>query len=455
MTSYRICCYMGLQFLGYLIQILPLLFLFYAPYPKEILRFSKKRILLCLTIFYVAMSAGAAILLGEITWREMGMAKTTWIANVIFFIDILVGTVVYFNSFREKVSGKYLFYTCVLEYGIALYILNEIGGRFIEIPFDNHYPYGVSTIVIYGVCTASTFPFVYYFLRKFGIRGLEQGNRKSLCMITVCSVIIVLLTIAALQMGVGLRSFRGKEEAKIYESILLLCILAANVISYIIYFFCMILEQEKEKMESRVIAYEMQYKNFHEGIEKERRMYHNLRHHFRTMSVLAANGHIDELQEYIGGYLENLDHVELRSLSYNPVIDSVISYYIRQAELAGIRVNCDIQVKKDYLFDIKDMTVLIGNAMENALKACEEKRKDAYIDFAMKQYRQSILIKVENKIYLEKVPQRTIQFGRKRYGLASIELVARKYEGSVEAWQEGDVFILRVVLNMPDDRRKL
>lgn len=454
MTSYHICWYMGLQFLGYLIQILPLMVLFYAPYPRESLRVSKKWILLPLAVFYVATSAGAAVLLGKLAWRETGTAVGTWIANVIFSIDILAGSLVYFNSFREKVSGKFLFYTCVLEYGISLYILNEIGERFIKIPSDNSYPYGVSTILIYSICTAATWPFIYCFLRKFGGKSMVQSNRKNLRMITACSVIIVLLTIAALQMGVGLRSFRGEEKAKIYESVLLLCILAANAISYIIYFFCMILEQERERMEARVTAYEIQYENVHEGIERERRMHHNLRHHFRTMSVLASDGRIRELQEYIGKYLENLEHVELRTLSRNPVIDSVISYYIQRAEQAEIHVNCDIQVKEDYLFDIKDMTVLIGNAMENALEACGDKENDAYIDFSMKQYRQSILIKVENKVCPGKATQRAERSERKKYGLASIELIAKKYEGSAEAWQEGDVFILRVVLNMPGDRRK-
>ena len=134
----------------------------------------------------------------------------------------------------------------------------------------------------------------------------------------------------------------------------------------------------------------------------------------------------------------------------------MLSYYIQQADEAKINVNCDIQVREDYLFDIKDMTVLIGNAMENALKAaagCTD--SDAYINFMMKQYRQSILIKIENKVCPGKSIQRSgSERIEKSYGLNSIELIAEKYEGSMEAWQEGDVFILRVVLNMPDGKDK-
>lgn len=73
----------------------------------------------------------------------------------------------------------------------------------------------------------------------------------------------------------------------------------------------------------------------------------------------------------------------------------------------------------------------------------------------MKQYRRSILIKIENKVCPGNIVGNLKKKRSERsYGLDSIELITEKYEGSMEAWQEGDVFILRVVLNMPDGREK-
>ena len=40
--DYGICSYTVLQFCGYLLQLLPLLFLFYVPYSQELLRFPKE-----------------------------------------------------------------------------------------------------------------------------------------------------------------------------------------------------------------------------------------------------------------------------------------------------------------------------------------------------------------------------------------------------------------------------
>lgn len=456
MGNSDICCYAVIQFAGYLIQILPLMYLFYVPYKQEFLRFSRGRILLLLTLFYVIMSAGVALFLGFQVRQRAGDAALTWIANIFFLADILMGTLVYFTSFRDRSGGKIFTYSFVIEYGIMLYILNEIGTRFFDMPYAQYAPYGLAGLMLNALCTLLTFPLVYWFLKKFNGSEMMLVNKKNLFLITTSSVIIIVLTMIALQMEVGLKEMPGSLKKDIYECVLLVCLLLANIISYVIYFACMMLEREKEKIESRLTAYEMQYESVREGIEREKHMHHNLRHHFRTLGVLASEEKIDELQEYINNYLKDLDEIELRKPSNNPVINSVLSYYIQQAEEADVHVQCDIQVKNDQFFDIKDMTVLIGNAMENALKAARGcKMGEAYIHFMMKQYRQSVLIKIENKV----CPGKSVgsQLRDKRgssYGLASIEMIAGKYEGSMEAWQEDDIFILRVVLNTVDMKGK-
>ena len=76
MINYDICGYSFIQFCGYLLQILPLMFLFYVPFRQEALRFPKRRILLLLTVFYILVSAGTAVFLGTQVWQNVdGAAK--------------------------------------------------------------------------------------------------------------------------------------------------------------------------------------------------------------------------------------------------------------------------------------------------------------------------------------------------------------------------------------------
>lgn len=438
-----------------MLQILPILFLFFTPYSQANLRFSKRRLLAVLSMFYILASVAAGVILAGMYQQHMSDVHITWFANIIFGSYLLVGTAVYFMAFQKGVRGKILFYMFVIEYALLLYILNEIGTRFIVLGEDTFSPYGYTTLFIYAVSTAVTFPLIYGFFHRFNVQEMLRINQKNLYMITGCSVVIVVITVIALQMMIGLRDLNEQIIARVYESILMVCLLIANLLSYVIYFSCMILERDKEKIESRMTAYELQYTNVRENIEKGRRMHHNLRHHFRTLGTLAAEGRTQELQDYINGYLIDLDEMEVKQVSGNPVISSVLSYYIQQSEEEHIHIKCDIQVKDNYPFDIKDMTVLIGNAMENALEAsrqCEEGQ--ASISVMMRQYKKSVLIKIENTVPPEDMAGTHMKKDKKNYGLASIEMIAGKYEGSMEAWREHGKFILRIVLNIMDAKKE-
>lgn len=444
--------YVIFQFLGYAVQIIPIIFLFYAPYGQKSLRFSKKTLLIVLTVVYTAASAAAALLLGRLYMANMNRTSIIWIANTIFFLYLMVGTVVYFVSFRKGTRGKILFYMFVIEYGMALYILNEVATKFV--PSDRNIdPYTPECVLIYAGATLVTFPLLYYSLHKFNDQELNRVPQKNLRFITVCSIAIVAVTVIGMQMEVALSSNCTSLSGRIYLSILLVCILFANLLSYFIYFGCMILEQEKEKIQSRLSAYEMQYENVQKNIERDRQLHHNLRHHFRTLSVLASEQRLPEMQDYINNYLEDLDEIELRQVSENSVLNSVLSYYIQKAEEKGIRIRCDIQVRENYLFDIKDMTVLLGNALENALRAAQECRKDITpcICVMIRQYKKSLLFKIENTID-ETAYQKDREKGKNRqgYGLSSIEMIAEKYQGSMDAWKENGKFILHVVLNIDE-----
>lgn len=442
--------YVIFQFLGYTVQIIPIIFLFYAPYGQRSLRFPKKTLLTVLTAGYIAASAAAALLLGRLYMENMNRTSVIWSANIIFSLYLMAGSVVYFLSFRKGTRGKILFYMFVIEYGMALYILNEVATKFVP-SFGKGDPYTPECVLIYAGTTLVTFPLLYYSLHKFNDQELGRIPQKNLRFITVCSIAIVAVTVIGMQMEVALSSKCTSLSGRIYLSVLLVCILLANLLSYFIYFGCMILEQEKEKIQSRLSAYEMQYENVKENIERDRRMHHNLRHHFRTLGVLASEQRLPEMQDYINNYLEDLDEIELRQVSENSVLNSVLSYYIQKAEEEGIRVRCDIQVKENYLFDIKDMTVLLGNALENAIQAAQECLQDITprICVMIRQYKKSLLFKIENTID-ETGYQKEREKGknRRRYGLSSIEMIAEKYQGSMDAWKENGKFILHVVLNI-------
>lgn len=449
MEEQHIWLYIVLQFLGYLMQMIPVLWLLYAPYQQKHLRFSKWRLLFVLSTALSAVAAAGAIYLGSLYGQGGGTAVLSNRGNLIFSGCLMAGTLTYFLSFRRGVKGQLLLYMLVMQYGLLLYSFNRITVKFWEVSFlPTMHPYSLATLLTYLVTVGVSFPFFYHFLKHGHIQELLRMNRSGLRMITGCSFMILVLMVLSLQMESLLTLEGVSGRGNVYISIWMLCLMAADVLSYVIYFGCLILEKEKSEMKSQLSSYRQQYKWLNERIEKEKKRRHNLRHHLRTMDTLAQNGQVESLQEYIARYLEEVREVELQKLSGNPVVDEVMSYYVVQAREKQIDLTCSMKIRENLALNLADMTVLLGNAMENALYGCETcEEKARKIRVMIRQFRKNLLIKVENRIPSGEYESLGANV-RKGYGLESIDMIARKYQGSMDAVREEDKFVLRVILNL-------
>lgn len=449
MEEQHIWLYIVLQFLGYLMQMIPVLWLLYAPYQQKHLRFSKWRLLFVLSTALSAVAAAGAIYLGSLYGQGGGTAVLSNRGNLIFSGCLMAGTLTYFLSFRRGVKGQLLLYMLVVQYGLLLYSFNRITVKFWEVSFlPTMHPYSLATLLTYLVTVGVSFPFFYHFLKHGHIQELLRMNRSGLRMITGCSFMILVLMVLSLQMESLLTLEGVSGRGNVYISIWMLCLMAADVLSYVIYFGCLILEKEKSEMKSQLSSYRKQYKWLNERIEKEKKRRHNLRHHLRTMDTLAQNGQVESLQEYIARYLEEVREVELQKLSGNPVVDEVMSYYVVQTREKQIDLTCSMKIRENLALNLADMTVLLGNAMENALYGCETcEEKARKIRVMIRQFRKNLLIKVENRIPSGEYESLGANV-RKGYGLESIDMIARKYQGSMDAVREEDKFVLRVILNI-------
>ena len=449
MEEQHIWLYIVLQFLGYLMQMIPVLWLLYAPYQQKYLRFSKWRLLFVLSTALSAVAAAGAIYLGSLYGQGGGTAVLSNRGNLIFSGCLMAGTLTYFLSFRRGVKGQLLLYMLVVQYGLLLYSFNRITVKFWEVSFlPTMHPYSLATLLTYLVTIGVSFPFFYHFLKHGHIQELLRMNRSGLRMITGCSFMILVLMVLSLQMESLLTLEGVSGRGNVYISIWMLCLMAADVLSYVIYFGCLILEKEKSEMKSQLSSYRQQYKWLNERIEKEKKRRHNLRHHLRTMDTLAQNGQVESLQEYIARYLEEVREVELQKLSGNPVVDEVMSYYVVQAREKQIDLTCSMKIRENLALNLADMTVLLGNAMENVLYGCETcEEKARKIRVMIRQFRKNLLIKIENRIPSGEYESLGANV-RKGYGLESIDMIARKYQGSMDAVREEDKFVLRVILNI-------
>lgn len=454
------CIYSVIQFTGFLLQILPVVFLIYVPYDNRQLKISKKKI--------TWIMAGIAIVVFAVTSFFMGMflsAENRGLlvagANLIFALYWGFGTAVYFLNQKKGNPGRLLSYMIAIQYAVIAYTIAELGtkitGEFFK--FSILVPYSLDGIAFYVIFTLLTYPFVYYYLKKYSFYKLKRISRKNIYVISACSLVLFIIYIAAIlvQMQMGIE---GVD--KVYRFVWILSLILTDILAYVIFFVCLNIEDRNSEIQVQLAAAELQYKSLCERIEEEKRMEHNMRHHFRSLVSLMEDKKYGELEQYLRSYLNEWELLGGKKISRNPVINHVLEYYFKEAEAKGIHVEKEIEVKEYYPFSISDMTVLLGNLMENALEACDRcEEREPFLRIMIKQYKKSILIEESNDcLYFEPEQQgrgraKSSKQGRAEgYGIASIRMIAEKYRGSVEFWSAEGTFTIRIVMNIPDNRQK-
>ena len=90
-------------------------------------------------------------------------------------------------------------------------------------------------------------------------------------------------------------------------------------------------------------------------------------------------------------------------------MDDLLGFYIQHAREEDILVDANIQpIHKNLGFDIIDLTVLIGNIMENAMDACRLVSQKPYIRIWLRLSESALLMKIENSCLTDGTQIRTI-----------------------------------------------
>lgn len=138
----------------------------------------------------------------------------------------------------------------------------------------------------------------------------------------------------------------------------------------------------KEKKLSESL--ELQRRGFEQlsqSVDAGRLYRHDMRHHLKVLSGMAQQNNSVEIMEYIEELNKNAELSIPEAFCKNPAINAVLSEYINRAKKLGCRTKLRISVPEELPFELPDVCIILSNALENALNACEKCPEDKrYID---------------------------------------------------------------------------
>lgn len=183
------------------------------------------------------------------------------------------------------------------------------------------------------------------------------------------------------------------------------------------------------------------------------KLYHDLHNHLEVMYRGLMCGKNAEVIQYIKDLRGPVQELSQASWTGDGVVDYLISSKLALAEREGIKTEVYAEIPRNTNIRGADLTAVLGNLLDNAIEA-SQKCKDVlrFITLTMRRINNMIVIKVENGC--EELPRREnggFQSAKtdKRlhgWGLKSVKAAAERYDGTVDAVFEDNIF--RVVVTL-------
>lgn len=301
--------------------------------------------------------------------------------------------------------------------------------------------------------------FLIICLKKFfqneNMRSLPNKYNIILLLIPVGSMFVVY--------NIFMLSIETSEKNHIRESLTSsIIILLINIIIFKLY---LILSKEKE-LEKYNVVYEQQLELCTQHMrEKEnvmmefRNARHDIKQHFIVLIEMLDNNQNELAMDYLRKLIKMapLSNIGI-SRTDNIVVDSLVNAKYTIALKEEIKFTVDIHIPMQLPFYSADLSILLGNILDNAIEASLQiAKEERYIKFFMKFETNTLIITVINAFNGELIKNRNgkiisskVEAGYHGIGLESVRKVATKYHGSVVLETKQETFIIKVILcNLP------
>lgn len=213
------------------------------------------------------------------------------------------------------------------------------------------------------------------------------------------------------------------------------------------------IRQELEVMNLLYQKEREQYFLAKENIELINQKCHDLKHQIRAL----RKGDKEELDKYLKDIENSVEIYEAIVKTGNEVFDTILTEKSLHCRARQIQVSCVADGSQMDFIDTIDLYTLLGNAMDNAIEAVEQFKEPEKRQIDVMIYRQQnfLVIHIMNPlpgalVYKDGLPVTTKEDkGFHGFGLRSIKMIVKKYEGFLRVSEEDGCFSLKMIIPIP------
>lgn len=236
-----------------------------------------------------------------------------------------------------------------------------------------------------------------------------------------------------------------------------LCLVVINLVSF--YMLSKISKEHRENINNSLLVMQLreQEGNISEMknvCDEMKRIRHNIKEQYGCVQELLLSGKYEQAKDY-------LSEIKIPNLLLNPLtvtdddtLNAILSYLSHKCSSSNIKLSCLISSNDIACFSAADISVILTNLVNNSLEACVESPVSE-IKLELYEQKNYFCISVKNPIVESVLIKNPLLATTKQdrdmhgFGVESVKLLAKKYNGITKFREDGLVFIAEVWLKRP------
>ena len=224
--------------------------------------------------------------------------------------------------------------------------------------------------------------------------------------ITYSITSIVGLMLGHYMLTITIRSIQLAGNKEFTQSLVIVDIFFLLMfLSVLVYIYRLGLSNEKNRQLLEIQKLqeleELEYNNLIENTACLREMKHDMEFHLNMIHDLAKKEKLEDLLNYIDGYLKSLEQTHHFVSTGNTAIDCILSSKIDTATKANIKVDYSVMIPSVFPLEPFILSSLLGNLWNNAIEANLRMGDASYggehfINFHIKPFQGMVTIHMEN-----------------------------------------------------------
>jgi hypothetical protein len=131
------------------------------------------------------------------------------------------------------------------------------------------------------------------------------------------------------------------------------------------------IHRERDRLDTQLRQAQTEFASLRQMQQNAAVYRHDMRHHFSLLQGLASMEHMEEIKEYLRTAQSDLDAITPVRFCENETVNLILSAFADKTKHSGTMLTIDVNLPNSLPFSDTELCSLLSNALENALKACE------------------------------------------------------------------------------------